>query len=112
MRIVLAVFFSLLTVCPAVSEDVTEMGLGTTTCGRFANLYKEKPQEWEEYFFIWAQGYMTGFNAGQMLMGQPTSNLKGKTVPEQKAFIRQFCDTHPLGDYYEAVFALLLSLRK
>ena len=39
------------------------MGAGVSTCGRFAEAYRRNPNRAEEFYFSWAQGFMSGLNA-------------------------------------------------
>src|SRR6516225_9282110 len=48
------------------------MGIGTSTCAVFANMYKGDPQFAEQQFFVWAQGYLSRFP----LIARATLSLK------------------------------------
>jgi hypothetical protein len=61
--------------------------------------------EWE--FFTWAQGYASGINLGRP---KSYSDLNAKTTDEMKRYLRQYCATHPLADYAEAVRKFLETL--
>jgi hypothetical protein len=39
-------------------------------------------------------------------------DLGGKTPNEAKRFLREYCNHHPLANYYDAVLGLLVSLPK
>ena len=38
------------------------MGPGSVTCGKFAADYRQNPDQVDNLFFTWAQGFMSGFN--------------------------------------------------
>jgi hypothetical protein len=64
----------------------------------------------EDHYFSWAQGYMAGMNATTVGPYNSYKNLAAISTKAQEAFIRNYCDQHPLGNYLDAVQALLSSL--
>lgn len=88
------------------------VGIGVGTCGVFGKKYAKNPEFYEISYFAWAQGLMSGINAG-FKAGHMT-NLKPTDFPakEQMAFIRQYCAENPLRSYYDAVFELYIYLRE
>ncbi len=94
----------------AISRDLALSGAGGKTCAVFAKDYKDSPVIIEDYYFAWAQGFMTGFNTAQLAAKQRTRNLGGVSIDQQQARIRAFCNRKPLADYFEAVIDLYLSL--
>ena len=92
-------------------------GFGLSTCGEFAHA-----TELEGDYFAWAQGFMSGWNWGNVLsqgLSQSRQNQAGLityrdmtawSVAAQKAYIRTYCNDHPLEDYLDAVLGLLQSL--
>jgi hypothetical protein len=78
------------------------MGSGARTCGQFAREYLDNP-DIEGVYFQWAQGFMTGFNAGLQRNGESPKILSSSPIAEQMAAIRRYCDQHPLADYLAAV---------
>jgi hypothetical protein len=93
------------------AKNLVGMGIGAMTCTQFANFYKTNAEEAETAFFHWAQGFMSGFNAAQVANKQATVNLAAMEQKEQKAFLRRYCDQHPLGDYVEGVLQLWLDMQ-
>lgn len=83
-------------------------GAGLMSCSIFAKAYEQDPNTTEQFYFAWAQGFMTGVNAPRIAPQQ--KNLGGMSTPDQKRAIRMFCETHPLRDYSDAVFELWQSL--
>jgi hypothetical protein len=92
---------------PALSADTfAAMGLGTGTCAQFAELRRVTPERAETYFFDWAQGYLSGWNAAQLVQGKPYRDLNGMTVDEQRAFLRRYCEDNPDSTYFHGVVRL------
>lgn len=85
------------------------MGIGTRTCGEFAKDYKNN-LEYEKAYFSWAEGYLSGLNFGLLAVHKPVRNLGGKPLDEQMAFVRRYCDQHPLTPYASGIGLLWLSL--
>jgi hypothetical protein len=55
-----------------VSASATEyglMGVGTETCGQYAEVYRMSPEVAENAYFSWAQGFMSGLNMGSLAQG-------------------------------------------
>jgi hypothetical protein len=64
----------------------------------------------EVSFFTWAQGFMAGQNVGLMEKKERARDLFGKSTEAQQAFIRSYCDSHPLTGYWLATLALFETL--
>ena len=111
MRALIAVSCLSLLICkPAQSSPYTIMGEGVASCATFGQDYKRAPAFAEDNYFGWAQGYMSGLNALSHAAGGKQHVLNAKTTDEQRRFIRDWCNKHPLADYYKAVLALIYSL--
>ena len=108
MKFVLAVLFLVLGSCSAFSEYVI-MGLGSNSCGKFADMYKKDPPA-ENWYFYWTQGYMSAFNNVSIAAEKPWRDLSAMSVEAQAAHIRRYCDQHPLEKYIDAVHNLLGAL--
>jgi len=98
----------------AHGQNNQKAGAGASTCGEFGQYYRKQPDFFEAIYFSWAQGYMSGFNAHRQAQGKPMfdllpPNMKSK---EQESFIRDYCDTHPLAPYSQAVISLYLEISK
>jgi hypothetical protein len=92
------------------TKHFAAMGVGTTTCTQFANLYKAD-QGIEEQYFAWTQGYLSGQNDVRIENKMPYRDLASLSTDAQQRFLRSYCDKHPLGDYLEAVWSLLEELK-
>lgn len=90
---------------PSEAEFVV-MGPGMTTCGKFAEGYRESPNI-EIMFFTWAQGYMSGLNQERR---EGYYDMAALTIESQKSFIMNYCDQHPLARYAEGALKLLLTM--
>jgi hypothetical protein len=93
------------------TRQMAAMGIGTSTCAVFANMYKGDPQWAETQFFTWTQGYLSGWNHILMITGQPVFDMGSLSTERQKARLRSYCDQHPLGNFMEAVWALTEELK-
>jgi hypothetical protein len=85
-------------------------GLGANTCAIFARAYAQEPKYWEDGYLTWAEGMMTGMNLLLDGMHERTRNFAGMSIDDQKAFLRNYCDTHPLKPYVAAVSELFVAL--
>lgn len=104
MRLLIAATLSLAsTLCLAQEEVGTIAGAGWVPCAEFAQRYQQSPQVTEEYFYAWAQGYMSGVNQAS-LFGR--KNVRGLRIEQQKQHIRSYCDEHPLANVVAAVHDL------
>jgi hypothetical protein len=87
--------------------EMTLMGMGARTCSEFAKDYQESPQAAETLYVHWALGFMSGINQNR---ATTRKNLDGITSDDKEAFIRRYCNDHPLVYYYEAVRELYSTL--
>lgn len=114
MRPVRALLTCLMLVTPhlAYSQQATLAGLGSLTCGQYAEWYKENPKMVEVVFFEWAQGFMSAVETVTQSLGKPTMSLlpSGFQANEQEAFMRQWCDAHPLQTFALGVLDLMEQL--
>jgi hypothetical protein len=91
------------------SSGVLVQGPGTETCAEVAQYYRQDPKLAKALFFSWAQGFLSGVNMSSLPV---TANVGAMTVENQEAYLREYCETHPLMHYVEAVMALYTSLPK
>jgi hypothetical protein len=80
------------------------MGVGALSCAQFAEDYR-KDTTTEQTYFTWAQGYMSGLNAGTENANKVSVDLHSKTLVDQKIAIREYCAAHPLAQYALSVTA-------
>jgi hypothetical protein len=103
------VFISYGEYAQAADDTVYVRGVGTATCGKFAEMYRTSPDSSEMYYLSWAQGLMSGINiVAQKGMKR---DLMSMDFEEQKRFIREYCDSHPLATYASAVAELFGKLK-
>lgn len=93
----------------AAENPMVTTGIGTRTCGEFAQDYRSDPNSAELAYFTWAQGFMAASNVELMVRKRPVRDLSARTVEAQKSHIRQHCDKRPLQLYMEAVVSLFRS---
>lgn len=93
--------------------QIAFMGAGTQSCAVFGQQYQKNPQLAEAVYFSWAQGYMSAVNyfAGSAQKFPLNLAPVGWPVPNQEAFIRDYCAGHPLDDYTMAVLKLMGRLK-
>jgi hypothetical protein len=89
----------------AEEKHASNVGAGTFTCAKFGEWYKENTQT-ENWFFDWAQGYMSGLNVASMLTGGMYHDLAALSTEQQRTYLRQYCDQHPLVDWRDTVTSL------
>jgi hypothetical protein len=109
----LFISFAILIAGFLVSASAAEyelMGVGSETCGRYAEVYRKSPEVAESAYFSWAQGLMSGLNLGSLAHGGTTKNLASLPLEEQKRALRQYCNDHPLAQYQEGVVVLFSRL--
>ena len=88
----------------------TAAGLGVQTCAQFTQDYRKDPKGFDDLYFQWAQGVLSGLNAGLSDSNKIELLPAGFGPESQQAFIRLYCDQHPLQFYLQAVFALFARL--
>ncbi len=88
------------------------VGLGATSCGRFIELVRQKPQLERDYF-AWAQGYMSGLLRRAPDGSDVDLDLLPPTFPltSQISFIQKFCENNMNEAYIDAVETLYRTLR-
>ena len=93
-------------------EPVLKWGLGVRSCAKFAKQFGEDPQLWETLYYIWAEGYMTGFEMARSSLRNRSTDLNPYNRDEQwrREAIRNYCAGNPLAPYSEAVVNLVLEL--
>jgi hypothetical protein len=104
-----AILFTVILTAQA-HADASSMGIGVTSCGQFAKAYTDTGGKVEVIYFAWAQGYMSGRNRTSLLEHGLSRDLQAKSTDSQEAFLRGYCDLHPLLRYWEAVETLFLEL--
>lgn len=83
------------------------MGDGTELCANYVKLYALDPTHTESVYFSWAEGYMSARNIDTFVADKwAFRDLSVWSVEEQKRFIRQYCDNHPLAEFSKAVKTL------
>jgi hypothetical protein len=81
-------------------------GAGMMTCSNFAEAYRQSPDVAEMFYFSWAQGFMSGMNSVYLSRLGAGYDLSTHTATDQQAYIRDYCNQHPLATYGEAATAL------
>jgi hypothetical protein len=79
---------------------------GLRSCGQFAKDYQQSPLMAEDVYFAWTEGFLSGANQAVKSLSRPLRDLSGLPLDAQKAFIRGYCDQHPLAQYCDAVIEL------
>jgi len=103
----------LLVACFAVALDGTVSAqqhadtIGASSCAKYANMYRMRPEDADQMFLAWAQGYISGANS---LTPEFFFDLNAKTPGEMRRYLRQYCNAHPLADYTDGVWELMKSL--
>ena len=78
------------------------MGFGMLTCAQFSEHYQAEPAT-EDFFFSWAQGFMSGLNdALEDTIGK-YRDLKSVPTALQKQILRTFCQKNPAARYRDGI---------
>ena len=94
----------------AHAEPSFYMGPGLLPCARFneqLNATKVKVRATENYFFAWAQGYMSSLNENLEATIGRYRDLNSISTDHQKQSLRTFCAKNPASMYREGIGALL-----
>jgi hypothetical protein len=97
-----------------MAEQMAARGVGGTSCAKFAELYRGQPEFTNTVYASWAQGFMSGWNFSTMAEHKTHRELGAQSAETQMAYIRNYCDSHPLAPFLKAVldFYLTLPVRK
>jgi hypothetical protein len=104
MRVWLVAVTLLGIVTDAHAEAINSVGAGLTSCETFAKKYKANRKFTDEFYFTWAEGFLTGLNAGTDAVKR--RDLAGVNILAQMDYVRDFCDANPSKDYSDAVLKL------
>src|SRR5262245_10339635 len=85
-------------------------GVGTSSCGKFMNSYKENPARTESLYFSWAQGFMSSINFNRKLQNGTPIDFGVSPSAAQLSWIRSYCQKNPLKTYLRAATELFLAL--
>ena len=110
MRLLLAACFALNGIACAEHQHPDMAGVGSASCAKYAEDYRTHPDQTDEAFVSWTQGYVSGINTIHETQTGYFFDLNAKTPDEMKSFLRQYCNEHPLANYADGVMALLKSL--
>ena len=78
------------------NAETAAMGLGIASCSVFAKQYQAAPDEFERYYFTWAQGFMSGLNALSLTEYGTSRDLGAIPTDEQELRLRSYCNGHPV----------------
>src|SRR5687767_3938019 len=97
---------------PAFAQDNPKagtVGVGSTSCATYIKEYREDLSKAyidnrERRYFVWAQGFMSGYNTAILdkKLNEPMINLLGNPPDAQVIAIREYCERHPSDDYLSA----------
>jgi hypothetical protein len=106
----------------AHAEPASNMGPGMMTCADFNQLYKAATlvrelnadpvapravKDLEDYYFSWAQGFMSGLNDAFEGSISRYRDLRSVSLAQQKQSLRAFCLQNPASKYRDGINALL-----
>jgi hypothetical protein len=92
----------------AIGEEMALTGVGTSSCSEVLRYYsKANPAGVELVFFSWAQGFMAGWNVGLADQKDLKIDLSMMNDDDQKKYLREYCDQHPMKKYVDGVVALM-----
>lgn len=82
-------------------------GAGIQLCSDFNHLLKEDQLAASNFYFNWAEGFMSGLNIARL---NDETAFKSMTAEEQEAQIQRYCYTHPTDQYFKGVIDLYTTL--
>jgi hypothetical protein len=95
----------------SAQEEWAMWGIGVHTCAEFAEHYQHGPNDVEEMYFLWAQGYMSATNIFRAtFLKMPWIDYKAVPSDVQKKYLRTFCERNPSKMYMDAVADLIHSM--
>jgi hypothetical protein len=111
MKLICSIAFVLVMLIQPTSSraDFAYAGLGATSCGKIAQDYQQNPTHIETAMMTWAQGFMSGANAGLLQNGR-YRDLAAMTIEAQEASLRSYCDEHPMAEFVKAAADLYFKL--
>jgi hypothetical protein len=89
------------------AQPVQIAGIGVSRCAEFNRQRADAPPI-EDYYFVWAQAFMSGV----LLRAEPERDQTVKLVSaqfdpdRQREFLRDYCTKNPLRYFFHAVAAL------
>jgi hypothetical protein len=106
-----AILAALLLSLPAYADDgVLIRGMGATSCGKYLeSIHNDPDGQLERRFIQWAEGYMSGMNT---LGAGKTDSYRdlGGDLEAHGAYLRRYCEQHPLENFSLGVIDLLRTL--
>jgi hypothetical protein len=89
------------------------VGAGAMTCGKFAEDYRANPSRAEEFYTSWLLGFLNGLNTMSVANGLQLHELSPAIIEPAQAFVRSYCNEHPLALYIYAAtqYAATLPIR-
>ncbi len=107
------VFLSFLVASPALAEEpIVVSGVGTSSCGKFTNSYKESPAKTETLYFSWTQGFMSSINFNRKMQNGTAVDFTAIPSAAQLSWIRGYCQKNPMKTYLRATTELFLALEQ
>lgn len=83
-------------------KPLTVLGAGAFTCAEFAEQYRGSTASTETFYTSWLLGFLVGLNATASADGTPTRDYSSIDINHAQAFVRNYCNTHPLSMYARA----------
>src|SRR5262245_33327002 len=112
MRRVVCTIVAVAIAITSANVEIATMGVGNENCSNFAKFYQTAPQFVEEYYFAWAQGFLSGTNSHAIANKGTVRDLSSMSIKQQQQFLRDYCDKHPLADYMAGVLDLYLQFKR
>src|SRR5262245_50042264 len=87
-------------------------GVGTSSCGKFMNSYKENPARTKNLYLSWAQGFMSSINFNRKMQNGTPIDFGVSPSAAQLGWIRSYCQKNPMKTYLRAATELFLALEQ
>jgi hypothetical protein len=91
----------------AAAQSAQLVGVGVSRCTVFNQQLAERPTL-EDYYFVWAQAFMSGVLLRAEAGRDEGLNLVPAQLPpeQQRQFLKDYCARNPLRYYFHGVAAL------
>jgi hypothetical protein len=111
MKLICSIALALALLIPPTGSraDYGYAGIGAVTCGKIAQDYQRNPTGIDHMMLGWAQGFMSGLNMASLQNGQ-YRDLAAMTIEAEEASLRNYCDEHPMAEFWKAAVDLYFKL--
>ena len=111
-QVILGVFVVVATALPFntyAEETLLTQGFGMAKCSEYLKAVADEP-DIDIYFFIWAQGYISGLNSGIYMADGPVRNVGARPWSELLDYLDNYCKENPTHKHVEGALKFYYAL--